>query len=105
MQLERAPNLSLTLMTPSHSSEAAAGIPASFQGLGHEGLRILAEMRERNIPVVVGADAHEPGRVAANFEDALELLKKVGYSHTHIVLNRQRHPVEIDTALRSLKPV
>ena len=71
----------------------------------HPSETILAEMRERNIPVVVGADAHEPGRVAANFEDALELLKKVGYSHTHIVLNRQRHPVEIDTALRSLKPV
>jgi histidinol-phosphatase (PHP family) len=71
----------------------------------HPSATILAEMRIREIPVVVGADAHEPGRVAANFEDALELLKTVGYSHTNIVLNRQRHAVDIDTAINSLNPV
>jgi histidinol-phosphatase (PHP family) len=71
----------------------------------HPSATILAEMREREIPVVVGADAHEPGRVAANFEDALELLKTVGYSHTNIVLNRQRHSIEIDTAINSLNRV
>ena len=38
----------------------------------------------------------------ANFEDALELLKSVGYTHTNIVLNRQRHSIDIDTAMDSL---
>jgi histidinol-phosphatase (PHP family) len=71
----------------------------------HPSATILAEMRKREIPVVVGADAHEPGRVAANFEDALELLKTVGYSHTNIVLNRQRYAIDIDTAINSLDPV
>ena len=29
----------------------------------------LEEMRQRRIPVVIGADAHDPHRVAVNFED------------------------------------
>lgn len=71
------------------------------------GRTILEEMHLRNIPVVVGADAHEPGRVAANFEDAFDLLEEVGYRHINIFLNRERHEFDIDTARRSLiqKPV
>ena len=63
---------------------------------------ILAEMYQRDIPVVVGADAHEPKRVAANYEDALEMLQEVGYSHVSIFLNRERQDIEIDAALASL---
>jgi histidinol-phosphatase (PHP family) len=70
----------------------------------HPSATILAEMRARDIPVVVGADAHEPGRVAANFEDALTMLKEAGYSQVSIFLNRERQEIEIDTALESLTP-
>ncbi len=66
------------------------------------GRAILAEMHQRSIPVVVGADAHEPGRVAANFEDALDLLQDVGYGHVNIFLNRERHEIDIETARQSL---
>jgi histidinol-phosphatase (PHP family) len=66
------------------------------------GLAILREMRQRNIPVVIGADAHKPERVAADFEDALGLLQEAGYNHVSFFLNRQRHDVEISLALSSL---
>jgi histidinol-phosphatase (PHP family) len=69
----------------------------------HPSQTLLQEMFERNIPVVVGADAHDPGRVAANYEDALLLLQTVGYTHTNIVLNRERQPIEIEAALQSLR--
>jgi histidinol-phosphatase (PHP family) len=64
---------------------------------------ILQEMQQRGIPVVVGADAHEPKRVAANYEDALDLLKEVGYTHVSLFLNRQRQDIDIDLARASLK--
>jgi histidinol-phosphatase (PHP family) len=64
---------------------------------------ILEEMHQRNIPVVVGADAHEPKRVAANYEDALDLLQEVGYRHVNIFLHRERHEIDIDTVRRSLR--
>ena len=35
---------------------------------------MLREIQTREIPVVLGADAHEPGRVADRFEAALDLL-------------------------------
>lgn len=69
----------------------------------HPGRPILEEMFRRDIPVVVGADAHNPERVAANFEEALDLLKDIGYRHVNIFLERQRHPIDIDAARRSLK--
>lgn len=69
----------------------------------HPSDTILAEMRQRDIPVVVGADAHEPARVAANYEDALRLLQTAGYNQVSFFLNRERQNVEIDVALASLK--
>jgi histidinol-phosphatase (PHP family) len=69
----------------------------------HPNKPILEEMHQRNIPVVIGADAHKPERVAANFEDALNLLQDVGYTHTNIFLNHKRHPIEINVARRSLQ--
>ena len=63
---------------------------------------ILQEMQQRQIPVVVGADAHEPKRVAANFEEAFDLLKAVGYTHTTIFLNRERQDIEIELFQQAL---
>ncbi len=66
------------------------------------GRPILEEMKQRDIPVVVGSDAHKPERVAADFEQALDLLQEVGYSQVSFCLNRQRQAVEIGPARRSL---
>ncbi len=69
----------------------------------HPSLPFLYEIRERNIPVVIGADAHEPQRVAADYEEALDMLAEVGYTHVSFFLNRQRQEVAIDAARRSLR--
>jgi histidinol-phosphatase (PHP family) len=66
------------------------------------GRLMLAEMRERHIPVVIGSDAHEPKRVAADFEQAFEMLESAGYTHTSFFLERQRQDVEIAQARQSL---
>lgn len=65
---------------------------------------MLGEMRAREIPVVIGADAHEPGRVADRFELALDLLSTVGYREVSCFLDRQRQTIPIDAARNSLMP-
>lgn len=68
------------------------------------GREILAEMAERGIPVVVGSDAHVPGRVAADFERAFDLLAEVGYRETSVFLNRTRRAIPLAEARASLRP-
>jgi histidinol-phosphatase (PHP family) len=63
---------------------------------------MLVEMRRREIPVVVGADAHRPHRVADDFETALDLLAECGYGHVSIFLERRRREIPIDAARASL---
>lgn len=64
---------------------------------------MLRQMQQRGIPVVIGADAHRPDRVADKFSDALDLLEAAGYREVNYFLNRQRHAVEIATARASLQ--
>ncbi len=64
---------------------------------------MLREMCQRGIPVTLGADAHEPGRVADRFEDALKLLSDSGYSHVSLFLNRTRQEIAITDAIESLR--
>ncbi len=68
----------------------------------YPGPEMLGEMQQRGIPVVMGADAHDPHRVSANFEDALELLANAGYTQVSFFLNRQRQDHPIDRVLDSL---
>ncbi|WP_237607516.1 histidinol-phosphatase HisJ family protein [Roseimaritima sediminicola] len=63
---------------------------------------MLVEMRKRDIPVTLGADAHQPERVADGYEAALELLAECGYSEVNFFLDRQRQSVSIEAALESL---
>ncbi len=64
---------------------------------------MLAEIACREIPVVIGADAHEPGRVADRFELALDLLSECGFTHVSYFLDRVRHDVSIQAARGSLR--
>ena len=66
------------------------------------GPEILAEMAKRNIPVVIGADAHRPHRAGDNFHLALQMLQTAGYEKVSFFLNRTRHEVAILDALASL---
>ncbi|MEM6821829.1 MAG: histidinol-phosphatase HisJ family protein [Verrucomicrobiota bacterium] len=63
---------------------------------------ILAAMKKRGIPVVIGADAHVPERVADDYEDALRLLQTIGYTEVRYFLERKPIDVPIKPALESL---
>lgn len=63
---------------------------------------MLSQMRARNIPVTLGADAHQPQRVADGYQAALGLLAQSGYTHVSLFLNRQRQEIAICDALNSL---
>jgi histidinol-phosphatase (PHP family) len=64
---------------------------------------MLAEMRARDIPVVLGSDAHEPGRVAADFLSALDFLEEAGYTAVSFFLERKRQDVDLTAARESLR--
>ena len=67
------------------------------------GPHILKAMCERGIPVVIGADAHVPERVADRYEKAMDVLESVGYTEINFFLNRQRQTVSIQSARAGLK--
>lgn len=64
---------------------------------------ILRAMNARGVRVVIGADAHVPERVGADFEDALDVLKSCGYDEISFFVDRKRRDVSIDAAKLSLK--
>ena len=68
------------------------------------GPRMLGMIRERGIPVVLGADAHRPSRVADRYEEALRMLADLGFRKVSFFLGRRRQEVTIETALASLRP-
>ena len=68
------------------------------------GPEILKEMRQRDIPVVVGADVHVTERVAAEFPLAYDLLEQAGYTEITVFLDRTPHTTPLDAARSKLKP-
>jgi histidinol-phosphatase (PHP family) len=67
------------------------------------GPRILKMVRERGIPIVLGADAHRPARVGDRFEQALRMLDELGFDQVSFFLERKRQDVTIHAALASLR--
>ena len=66
---------------------------------------MLCEMQSRGIPVVIGADAHEPSRVGDDFVAALDLLAECGFTSVSYFLKRERQEVAIDAARETLAAV
>lgn len=66
---------------------------------------MLEAMRERDIPVVVGADAHNPQRVGDKFLEAYSLLSEAGYTEVSYFLGRERQVLPIEVARESLDSV
>ena len=66
------------------------------------GPMILREMAKREIPVVIGSDAHVPERVGDRFDTALDWLGDAGYSHSSYYLDRKRIDVPIEQTGHSL---
>lgn len=79
-----------------------SGVNKSFSEM-NPGIFQLRLMHERGIPVVLGADAHLPTRVADGYETALKILNEVGYREVSFFLERQRQTVSIEAALASLR--
>jgi histidinol-phosphatase (PHP family) len=55
--------------------------------------RLLRMAFERNVPITFGSDAHAPGEVGADFVQAVELARNVGYRSSCRFRNRQREIV------------
>jgi histidinol-phosphatase (PHP family) len=66
------------------------------------GPEMLAMMRERNIPVVLGSDSHTPRRVAADFDRALDTLEEAGFEKVSCFLERKRLDLPISDVRSSL---
>jgi histidinol-phosphatase (PHP family) len=66
------------------------------------GPRMLRLMRERGIPVVLGADAHRPIRVGDRYAPALRMLAEIGFKTVSLFLERRRQEIAIADALASL---
>lgn len=63
---------------------------------------MLSMMRERGIPVVIGADAHVARRVGDGYRTALGLLENAGYSEVSFFIDRKRQSIQITEAINSL---
>lgn len=66
---------------------------------GPEMLKMIAE---RNIPIVLGSDAHTPRRVADQFPRALDYLQDAGFDSVSVFRERRRSDYPIQTVLDSL---
>lgn len=90
---------------------AAAGVAMELNTSGlnktypemNPGPAMLSLMQARGIPVVIGADAHRPERVADRFTEAMDHLEAVGYTHVSFFLARQRQDIPLAAARASLR--
>ncbi|MDH7477451.1 MAG: hypothetical protein QHH17_03610 [Candidatus Bathyarchaeota archaeon] len=57
--------------------------------------QFLKTLHGCNVPIVFGSDAHEPDDVGRNFEEAIKLAKKAGYTQVCIFNQRRRDFVKI----------
>ncbi len=85
---------------------AATGVAMELNTSGYHkifpemnpGPEILTMMKEREIPVVLGSDSHQPERVAESFVPALQMLEVAGYDVISSFEGRQRQELEIAEA-------
>lgn len=58
---------------------------------------IIRQMKELGIPVVLNADAHQPGEITACFTEVAAQLQKTGYTHFRVLLQGKWQEVPFDT--------
>ena len=92
-------------------ARAGAAMELNTSGLNkpypemNPGAEILAEMARRNIPVVLGSDAHDAHRVGADFDKALLNLQNAGYERVSYFIDRERYDLPIsEVFLADLQP-
>ena len=57
--------------------------------------KLLQLANELEIPVTLGSDAHRLCDVGSYFDEAIALLKEIGFEYIHFFANRQRIPLKI----------
>jgi histidinol-phosphatase (PHP family) len=57
---------------------------------------LLALCRHHGVPVTLGSDAHMPGQVGYRFDDAVALLKAVGYREIATFRRRERRMIPLE---------
>jgi len=66
--------------------------------------QLLQMLKERNVPITLGSDAHAPQDVGRSFDKAFELSKTVGITHLCTFEARRRSPVEIEDRKERSEP-
>ena len=56
----------------------------------YPGRRLLELCFQEGVPVTLGSDAHGPEQVGRYFDDAIRLLKEIGYRELAVFSKRQR---------------
>lgn len=67
----------------------------------YPGREILEMIRDLEIPLTLGSDAHEPTHVGASFDEAVELIKEFGGGKLSVFDRRERFEVPV-TSLRTM---
>lgn len=67
--------------------------------IAHPDPVILTWASRRNVPIVIGSDAHGPDRVAGGFNDLEPTITEHGWRHAVIFRDRQREAVPLKGAL------
>jgi HisJ family histidinol phosphate phosphatase len=79
-----------------------SGLNKSYSEM-NPGLEMLRMMADRQIPIVIGSDAHRPHRVGEHFMTALSHLQEAGYDQVGYFLNRKRIDLKIAAVQASIK--
>ena len=56
---------------------------------------LLTMARDRGIPICFGSDAHRPSEVGSGFDAALELARRIGYTHAFRIRGRKKTMVPL----------
>ncbi len=98
-----APDRHLEMVQPALDAISQHGLALDFNtsglrgqlGAPHPPLEFLRQASRRNIPLVLGSDAHSPDAVGSHFESALCLAREAGYSQVVSFHKRVSEPYSI----------
>ncbi|MGB9498968.1 MAG: histidinol-phosphatase [Dissulfuribacterales bacterium] len=79
-------NLTVELNTSGYTHQANESYPNAV---------LLKKCRDRNIPVTIGSDAHQPQSVGQHYDKAIDLLLTTGYRHVSAFTRRMRYEIPL----------
>ncbi len=60
------------------------------------GIETILLCKEKNVPLVIGSDAHTPGKICNNFTDTFKALKDIGIKNLYYFEKRKLHEYKIN---------